>query len=129
MKNLVSKVYVTSLLLGGLLLAWSCSKTEQDLAAPKDVKIIELTDHSVTIEWQSVKKATNYRWGCDSFDLSAGGIHPNNHLSIDMLTPGTSYHFKVRAEDDTRTRPVVGGDYPFYSDWTELDFTTPDIAE
>lgn len=129
MKNLVPKVLVASLLLYGLLSAWSCSKWGQDLAAPEDVRIIALTDHSVTIEWQSVKNATHYRWDCDSYDLSAGGVHPDNHLSLDILKPGTSYHFKVRAEDNTRTRPADGGDYPLYSDWTELDFSTPDIAE
>lgn len=129
MNHIVPKAIIFPLLIGGFLLAGSCTKLNAGLAAPKDVKIIELTDHSVTIEWQAVKNATHYRWNCDSFDQSAGGVRPDNHLSFDKLTHGTSYHFKVRAEDDTRTRPAKGGDYPFYSDWTELHFTTPDIAE
>ena len=127
MNHFVSKAILSSLLFWGFLLVGSCNKSDADLAAPKDVKIIELTDHSVTIEWQAVKNATHYRWNCDSSDQSTGGLRPDTQFSFDKLTPGTSYHFKVRAEDNTRTRPAEGGDYPFYSDWTELDFTTPEI--
>ena len=129
MNHIVPKAIIFPLLIGGFLLAGSCTKSNADLAAPKDVKIIELTDHSVTIEWQAVKNATHYRWNCDSSDQSTGGLRPDTKFSFDRLKPGTPYHFKVRAEDNTRTRPVEGGDYPFYSDWTELDFTTPEITE
>lgn len=129
MNHFVSKAILSSLLFWGFLLVGSCNKSDADLAAPKDVKIIELTDHSVTIEWQAVKNATHYRWNCDSSDQSTGGLRPDTKFSFDRLKPGTPYHFKVRAEDNTRTRPVDGGDYPFYSDWTELDFTTPDSVE
>ena len=127
MNHIVSRAIISPLLLLGLLLAGSCTKSDVDLAAPKDVKIIELTNHTVAIEWRAVKDATHYRWDCDASDHSSGGVCPDSHLSLDILKPGTSYHFKVRAEDHTRTRPVPGGDYPFFSDWTELDFTTPEI--
>ena len=100
---------------------------DSDLDAPKNVKIVELTDHSVTIEWQAVQNATKYRWNCDGPDQSIGGVCPDPHKSLDVLRPGTTYHFQVRAEDNTRTMPADGGPYPFFSDWTELDFTTPDI--
>ena len=105
------------------------SESSPSPASPENLVILELTDHSFTIEWQAVKNATHYRWNCDSSDQSTGGLRPDTRFSFDRLKPGTPYHFKVRAEDNTRTRPVDGGDYPFYSDWTELDFTTPEITE
>ena len=134
MNHIVSRVFVTTLLLCGLLSVWSCAESgadidTEDLAVPTDVKIIELTDHSVTIEWQAVKRATQYRWDCDSADQDIGGCCPGPHLSIDLLKPGSSYHFRVRAEDMTRSHPADGGPYPLFSDWTELDFTTPKINE
>ena len=105
------------------------SEPGPDLDPPENLVILELTDHSFTIEWQAVKNATHYRWDCDSSNQSAGGRRQDTKVSLDFLTPGTIYHFKVRAEDDTRTRPALGGDYPFYSDWTEMYFTTPEITE
>lgn len=112
MNHIVPKAIIFPLLIGGFLLAGSCTKSNADLAAPKDVKIVDLTGHSVTIEWHAVKNATKYRWDCFSSDQSAGGVCPETHFSFDKLTPGTFYHFKVRAEDDTRTRPADGGYYP-----------------
>ena len=85
MNHIISKAILSSLLLWGLLWAASCTKSDVDLAAPKDVKIIELTDHSVTIQWQAVKNATHYRWHCDSSDQSAGGCRPYTQFSYDDL--------------------------------------------
>ena len=132
MKHLVSRITMSSLLLFGLiLLAGGCTKAEveEDLAAPTEIRIVELTSHSVTVVWQAVEHATYYRWNCDSSNQSNGGCRPDTQLSFDTLLPGTSYHFKVRAEDNTRTFPVEGGYYPLYSDWTELHFTTPKTTE
>lgn len=117
-------------------MAVSCNKPAQnqgqeqdvDLDAPKEVKIIELTDHSVTIEWQAVQNATGYRWNCDASDQFIGGVSSDCHISSDVLRPGTTYHFQVRAEDNTRNCPDEIIPYPLFSDWTELDFTTPDIS-
>ncbi|MBR6457697.1 MAG: fibronectin type III domain-containing protein [Bacteroidales bacterium] len=123
------RLYPVIILLCTILIAGGCTKSDDGLAAPKGVKIVELTEHSVTIEWKAVKNATHYRWDLDSSDLSSGGSLPDTHFSTEILKPGTLYHFKVRAEDNTRTIPADGGDYPFTSAWTKLDFTTPGAVE
>ena len=125
MKHRTSWVINLSLLFTVVLLAWSWTRSHDYLAAPKGVKVVDLTDHSVAIEWRAVENATHYRVSFESTDKSGGGVRSDNHYYYDMLDPGTTYHFKVRAEDETRTRPVDGGYYPLYSDWTELNFTTP----
>lgn len=110
-----------------LLLTAGCGEKDDYLAPPTGLKLVELTPNSATFEWETVKEATNYTWSCDGQDLSAGGLCPPNDPSVTVihLTPGSSYHFWVRAEDKNRSKPADGGMYPLCSEPVVYDFTTP----
>ena len=111
-----------------IIIAAGCSEKHDDfLASPTGLQLVELTSSSATFKWKAVEKATRYRWSCDGKDLSSGGLRPLNEpsVTVNRLTPGTSYHFWVRAEDKNRSKPAEGGMYPLCSEPVVYDFTTP----
>ena len=104
----------------------ACSRKEgQEFSAPAHLQIKELTETSVTIQWEKVEQATNYRWSMDTDGFTAGGTVAKNELSVDILTPGTTYVFIVCSEDMNTMLPAKGGKVPLRSEWSKLVFTTP----
>lgn len=110
---------LTSLLLLAVFALGACTQpskpAEAPFTAPSGLKITELNDDSVSLQWEYVKAATVYRWEMTAVDYSRSGMVSGNHLSTDGLSPAVTYHFKIRSEDEVNGR---------ISEWTELEFTT-----
>lgn len=91
------------LLLAGVLLAGCEPKTPvgpevTEPGVPQNVVLHGATDNSLTFQWSVVENASGYDWRLTSTGQEAreGSVAKRN-VSIDKLTPGTTYLFSVRA--------------------------------
>lgn len=67
-------------------------------AVPQNLKCHSSTDNSLTFQWTAVEGATSYEWkltGEGSFLKE--GTSAKRNVTVDGLTPGTTYSFSVQA--------------------------------
>lgn len=100
-KRLTMRVLVKTALC--MLLAVACGKPAADVpssdipAVPQNLKCHSSTDNSLTFQWTAVEGAT-YEWkltGEGSFLKE--GTSAKRNVTVDGLTPGTTYSFSVQA--------------------------------
>lgn len=100
-KRLTMRVLVKTALC--LLLAVACGKPADAPEAgvpgvPENLKFHSSTDNSLTFQWTAVDGATSYEWkltGEGSFLKE--GTSAKRNVTVDGLTPGTTYSFSVQA--------------------------------
>ncbi|MBI3397299.1 fibronectin type III domain-containing protein [Candidatus Woesebacteria bacterium] len=75
--------------------------------APKDLRISNITDTSVTVSWTTEKNATEYlKWGADASSLDntetdkVKDIAQTHYVTIGNLKPLSAYYFKVYSGSD-----------------------------
>ena len=93
------------LLLAALVLV-ACGKAPEAekaaaLTAPQNVKLHSATETTLTFQWDAVEGADAYAWKLSGTDVLSGGTKTRN-VTIDKLTPGTTYSFSVCAKRDTQ---------------------------
>ncbi len=95
----------TALILS-LLLAVCCGGNKDNvpaagLAAPDGLKLHSATTTTLVLQWNPVSGATAYNWTLKGGDFNTGGKVQARNVSIENLTPETTYTFSVKATDGT----------------------------
>ena len=102
MRNKLSGIVVSILIIAALLIMPSLAFASMAPAAPNAPAVLSVTSDSATIYWNAVANATGY-------ELYQGGVlvydGPNTSTIISRLAPGTTYSFTVRAYNSFGTSP------------------------
>ena len=111
---------------GDYILDISAGLGQADTTPPtiSNVQVIDITETSATITWttdepadSTVEYGTTTSYGSTEYDPTLVTSHS---ITLTGLSPGTTYHFRVKSTD-AAGNTAVSGDYTF----TTLESTTP----
>lgn len=75
-------------------------------AAPKDIRVTNITDNSATISWTTDKATSGFlTWGTSQKDANkvvqedaSGGKYFSHNISLTGLSPNTNYFYKINSD-------------------------------